>query len=113
LSVVKYALLAAAITCCGTHPTHAMMSGDALSSLNLAFAEPVPRELVRWRNERPAVSCNLRIPCPFFGPSGQRRHLHLSYRGSDREISTFREAYRPCPASVAFPNGRLACLGLP
>jgi hypothetical protein len=114
--VVKYALLAAAITCCGSHPTNAMMWGDRLSKFSLTIAEPARHELVRWYSERPAVSCNIRIPCPFSGPFGQRHRLHLSYRrqGSEgEEFSVSQGAYKPCPASVAFPNGRLVCLGSP
>jgi hypothetical protein len=114
--VVKYALLAAAITCCASDPTHAMMSGASLSRYSVAFAAPAQRELVRWRSERPAIGCNLRIPCPFSGLSGERRRPHLTYprQGFDGEaLSASREPYKPCPASVAFPNGRLACLGLP
>jgi hypothetical protein len=113
-SVVKYALLAGAIACCGAHPAAAMMSGDALSKPSLGFAEPARPELVGWYIARPAISCNLRIPCPFSRSFGRRRPLGLSYRrqGSDGEQRSA-IPYKPCPANVAFPNGRLACLGLP
>jgi hypothetical protein len=114
--VVKCALLAAAITCCASHPSDAMMLGESLSGYSVAFAEPARRDLVRWRNAWPAVSCNLRIPCPFSELSGQRRRAYLTFppQGFDGEaLSASREPYKPCPASVAFPNGRLACLGLP
>jgi hypothetical protein len=107
LFVLKYAFLIGAVTCCGSHSTNAMMPGDALS--RLAFAEPARHQLVGWHFERRAISCNLRIPCPFSG-----RRFHASYRRQGyEELSASREPYRPCPASVAFPNGRLACLGLP
>jgi hypothetical protein len=98
--VVKFALIAGAMACCAS----------------LAFAETTRSELVRWNIERSAVSCNLRIPCPLFGLSVQRRRFHFSYRrqaADEQGLSATREPYKPCPASVAFPNGRLACLGLP
>jgi hypothetical protein len=115
LSVMRTALLAAATIWCASHPTNAMTLGVSLSQ-SVAFAEAPRRELVRWRNESLAFSCNLRIPCPFSELSVQRRRPHLTYptRGFAGEpLSASQERYKPCPASVAFPNGRLACLGLP
>jgi hypothetical protein len=111
--VVKFALLAGAIACCASDSAKAVMA-DSHLRLGLAFAETARSELVRWNIERPVASCNLRIPCPLSGLPGQRRRFHLSYRGQAvDELSATREPYKPCPASVAFPNGRLACLGLP
>ena len=114
--MVKFALMAGAIACCASDPAKAVMAGDAHLGLGLAFAETARSELVRWNIERTAASCNLRVPCPLFGLSVQRRRFHFSYRrqaADEQGLSATREPYKPCPASVAFPNGRLACLGLP
>jgi hypothetical protein len=115
--VLKYALSATfAIVIAGSlsGPSLAMIPGGAVGMLGAAAADVTQPETVTWYNGHPAVSCNLRIPCPWYPRRG--RH-YARYRGhspyGETRSTAQRDSYHPCPSSVEFPNGRRACLGLP
>jgi hypothetical protein len=99
--------LAAAMAFCLSYPTYAITVDKTVGSLG-AYADDGQLRQVRWISERRAVSCNLRIPCPYgkFYASDRRHSLF----GRHRSTQVRRDSYRPCPASVEFPDGRQTCL---
>jgi hypothetical protein len=110
---VKYALLAtlATIIACSLPFPSQAMPFSAIGVIRSATRDVARPETIRWSNEPRAVSCNLRIPCPWY------RGGYARYRGhwpdGEMRSTAQRNSYRPCPASVEFPNGHQACLGLP
>jgi hypothetical protein len=108
--VYKYALFAALtsiLSCWVFDRTNAITLSDGVSAWRTATNGVTQLEQVRWLNGQPIVSCNLRIPCPF-----SHHHLgrHYGPHGQSGLAEPRRDSYRPCPASVEFPNGRHACL---
>jgi hypothetical protein len=114
--MLKYALstiLASVIACSLSDLSQAMIPGNAIFVLRAATAAVAQPEPIRWFYE-PAVGCNLRIPCPFPSWYLGRGRYYARYRGRWADGAERRtDSYRPCPASVEFPNGRHACLGVP
>jgi hypothetical protein len=113
---VKYAplrTLATIIACSLSFPSQAMpiSANGVIRSATPDVARP---EMTRWSYEPRAVSCNLRIPCPWY-LGGGRHYARYRRHWPDGEMRSTaqRNSYRPCPASVEFPNGHQACLGLP
>jgi hypothetical protein len=113
---LKYALLAtlATIIALSLPFSSQAIPFSTTGVIRSAIPDVARPKIIRWPYEPRAVSCNLRIPCPWYLGGG--RH-YARYRGHwpDGEMRSTgqRNSYRPCPASVEFANGHQACLGLP